>query len=79
MQNKSAIEDMTALAAQRGGRCRSTEYENSRMPIEWECVEGHRWMANPVTIRQGSWCPICALALPKAGNTEPNPARIVVP
>ncbi|PGK52133.1 hypothetical protein CN918_30545 [Priestia megaterium] len=48
------------IAKERGGRCVSEEYINKRTKLEWECVEGHRWMTMPETIKKGSWCPTCS-------------------
>lgn len=47
-------------AAKRGGKCSSTEYSNSKAKYEWECGEGHLWLATADSVGQGSWCPVCA-------------------
>ena len=54
------IAQLEELARERGGRCLSTEYVNSMTPLEWECAEGHRWVAIPNNVRRGTWCPVCA-------------------
>lgn len=53
------IEDMRALAQERGGRCLSEEYINSTTPLRWECKKHHQWSAPPSRIRNGAWCRRC--------------------
>ena len=50
---------MTSLARTRGGRCISTFYVNSTIPLLWQCAAGHQWSAVPASIRKGTWCPVC--------------------
>ena len=48
-------------AAALGGLCLSAEYLNNRTKMQWQCQEGHGWLASPHSILiQGSWCPECA-------------------
>ena len=47
------------LAKQKNGKCLSTEYKNTDSKVEWECENGHKWMATPQKVRQGRWCPHC--------------------
>ena len=54
------IENMQAIAKKRGGKCISKKYEYVKKHLEWECAEGHRWKAVPMTVKNGSWCRICA-------------------
>ena len=60
---RSSIEDMTALAKSRGGKCISKTYTNSQTPLTWECNNGHQWKAKPMNIKKGTWCPICSAGL----------------
>ncbi|WP_423382436.1 hypothetical protein [Burkholderia sp. LMG 32019] len=54
------IEDMQAIAAERGGRCLSTEYHGNRIKLTWQCSLGHVWDSMPNTvINRGAWCPNC--------------------
>lgn len=53
------IQAIQQLAQQRGGRCLSTEYRNSRTKLEWECEEGHIWETSYTVVRAGHWCPVC--------------------
>jgi len=57
---KHSIERMKKLARRRGGLCLSEEYINSKSRLRWQCDKGHCWLAVPVAIRRGSWCPVCA-------------------
>ncbi len=51
--------DLRRLAAQRGGKCLSTTYVNSRTPLQWQCLKRHVWWTNAENIRY-HWCPACA-------------------
>jgi hypothetical protein len=58
--NLLGIEQMQALAAERGGKCVSTEYVQVFKHLQWECEKGHRWWATPDSIKhRNSWCPDC--------------------
>lgn len=57
---KLTLDDMKLLASERGGKCLSTEYTDSKSHLEWECSEGHGWETTAGSIRQGAWCPVCA-------------------
>jgi hypothetical protein len=57
---KLSLQAMVALARGRGGRCISTFYINSTVPLVWECAAGHRWSSVAASIGKGSWCPHCA-------------------
>lgn len=57
------IEDFHTKAAERGGRCLSTENRGIRFPHEWEChIHGSFW-ATPRDVlfgeNGGTWCPKC--------------------
>jgi hypothetical protein len=58
------FEQLCQIARERGGRCISAEYKNSRTPLLWECSQRHRWKARPANIKggtrkKGSWCLQC--------------------
>jgi hypothetical protein len=58
---RSTIEQMQAIAKDRGGKCLSKKYVNSKTKLEWQCSEGHKWKAVPYSVSsQGTWCPKCA-------------------
>lgn len=54
------IEEMQAIAHQRGGQCISARYISSRTHLLWECKKGHKWKAAPSSVKLGTWCPVCA-------------------
>ena len=60
MPAKKNLEYYNQFAQAKGGRCLSTEYINSQTKYEWECKEGHKWVAMASNIQFGSWCPYCA-------------------
>ncbi len=67
-----SITDMQQAAAFRGGKCLSTEMIQGDWdtPLEWECAEGHRFMASPrVVLLGGHWCPEC---MPWPYKDEPD-------
>ncbi len=37
------IEEMQAIAEQRGGKCLSEKYINTDTKLTWQCKEGHSW------------------------------------
>ena len=39
------LEHCINVAKERGGKCLSTEYKNSKSKILWQCKEGHEWEA----------------------------------
>jgi len=57
---KLTIENMYEIAAERNGKCLSTEYINNSTNLEWECERGHKWKATPANIRKGTWCKVCS-------------------
>lgn len=54
------IDEMRALAKERGGRCLSDEYCGAVKKLHWQCKGGHQWWADPHSVLRGSWCIICA-------------------
>lgn len=54
------------IAESKGGKCLSPNYLNSQTKLKWQCKEGHIWDTVPNSIKNGTWCPICA------GNTMSN-------
>jgi len=59
-RSRHDIAAMNEAASSRGGRCLSTEYLGSKIKLTWQCTQGHQWEAMPVSILQGTWCPMCA-------------------
>jgi len=56
---KLTLEEIQAIAMQRGGKCLSKEYINSKTKLLWECSEGHQWQAVLDSVKRGSWCAVC--------------------
>ena len=56
---KLTIKEMQEIAKNRGGKCLSTEYISNDTKLEWQCADGHRWLATPHSVKRGSWCPKC--------------------
>lgn len=66
------IEDMRAIAAERGGRCISRKFVDVKTQLRWECEAGHRWWMTPETVRQrGVWCPECRPVRPRKRPEAP--------
>jgi hypothetical protein len=65
MGKKHTIQDMQALAKQKGGFCLSKTYTDCETKLKWQCKKYHQWLARPSNIRQGSWCLEC-------GNSKKN-------
>lgn len=57
---KHTIEKMHELAAEKNGNCLSSTYTNGNTKLQWQCAQGHKWMATPAGIIAGNWCTICA-------------------
>jgi len=59
-RRRHSIEDMRALANQRGGECLSAEFTSSRAKLKWRCQEGHEWEGRADgIIYEGKWCLAC--------------------
>lgn len=60
MVRRLNIEEMNELAKDKGGKCLSEEYINSKIKLTWKCQKGHVWEATPNMVKNGRWCPKCA-------------------
>lgn len=59
---RKTIGDAKKLARRRKGKCLSSEYLNNREEMEWQCSQGHKWMASFHSVQSGgTWCPVCAV------------------
>lgn len=54
-----SIEELNDVARNRGGKIISSEFHRLSEPVEWECSFGHRWLARPGNVLNGTWCPHC--------------------
>ncbi len=60
--NELDINDMRSAAVFRGGKCISESMIKGDLytKLEWECHDGHRFMASPYCVlKAGHWCPTC--------------------
>jgi len=55
------LQEVKAMAIERGGLCLSDHYINNRESLRFKCSEGHEWETCFKVINHGSWCPVCAL------------------
>lgn len=56
---QGSFDEIKEIAAKRGGKCLSTEYVNNYSKLEFQCVNGHIWEAEPKRIKAGNWCRKC--------------------
>ena len=54
------LKEIQNIAKSRGGQCLSDEYINVNTKLDWKCKKGHLWKAVPSSIKNGTWCPVCA-------------------
>ena len=60
-QKRGTIQEMRQIAAERGGKCLSKRYVNSKTKLTWQCAKNHIWEAISANVKnKGSWCPECA-------------------
>ncbi len=58
-RHRGSIDAMRALAAERGGTCRSRIYRNHTDPLRFTCARGHEFIAPGMAVKSGAWCPTC--------------------
>lgn len=58
-RHNEALKKAQEIARSRKGKCLSTEYINSRIPLRWKCRKGHQWNKILHKISSGHWCPKC--------------------
>ena len=49
------------VAHKNKGKCLSSEYTDAKTKLLWECGCGNHWIACLNNIKNGQWCPICAI------------------
>ncbi len=60
-KQKYSIADMQRFAAAKGGKCLSPEYTGAFHKLQWECKEGHTWVADASSIvHHDTWCAKCS-------------------
>jgi hypothetical protein len=57
---KYSLEEIKAIAVERGGECLSTTYQSLIYKLRWRCNQGHEWEALASNVVRGNWCPKCA-------------------
>jgi len=62
------FDEIHKIAKRRGGRCISKIFLGSISKLEFECEQGHLWIAEPRKIKYGNWCPYCAIV--SAGSSQ---------
>lgn len=62
-RSKLTLEDVMALAKEKGGVCLSKKYVNVNKPLFWKCKNrAHpKWEMSTNNLLKGSWCPQCRL------------------
>jgi hypothetical protein len=73
-----SLGELRAIAAERGGKCLSTQYVNSRSPLKWRCANGHEWFARACDVKFGHWCLRCYHQRGKRPRTSPSLPRVNV-
>ncbi|PFH11957.1 hypothetical protein BCF11_4425 [Collimonas sp. PA-H2] len=53
------LKKVQEMAKERGGRCLSDIYVNSRTPMLWQCANKHQWHASQNRTSLGQWCRLC--------------------
>jgi hypothetical protein len=56
---KKSLEDIQAIALEKGGCCLEKEYINNRASMSWQCKNKHVWTTPWANIQAGKWCPKC--------------------
>jgi len=60
VRTKVQMQRMHSIARKNGGKCLSNLYINNATKLQWECSQGHRWMAAPNAVAGGIWCTECS-------------------
>jgi hypothetical protein len=58
---KDSIQTYRKIAKQHKGKCLSDVYIQSHSKLKFQCANGHIWKAKPYLVKQGRWCPVCAV------------------
>ena len=57
---KLTLEEFQEIARDKGGICLSTEIENFRTKLKFQCIEKHEFELRADVTKAGHWCRICA-------------------
>jgi len=55
-----SIQELQAVAKERGGLCISKKYYGNNIKHRWQCQNDHIWEATAGNVKSGKWCSICA-------------------
>ena len=58
-RREDGLQQLQALAAERGGQCLSTEYKGINHPVRLRCANGHEWEVKAASPLRGKWCRFC--------------------
>lgn len=65
------LQEQKDLAAQRGGKCLSTEYINDKTKLQYECSKGHIFYIQPNCVKiKHQWCRKCFLEKPRLNESD---------
>jgi hypothetical protein len=68
---RNDIEKYRKLAMEKGGKLLSDHYINNKIPLLWECKNGHQFVVKPINIEHiNQWCPQCPRPKPKGGSSN---------
>jgi hypothetical protein len=60
VRQKYNIEHFKKLAEEKGGKCLSDEYINTKSILKLECNKGHIWTTRAGHLLEGTWCKECS-------------------
>jgi hypothetical protein len=55
------------MAEERGGLCLSNAYTGVSTYYRFRCADGHEWEATAKKVKEGRWCPECAILKSRLG------------
>lgn len=73
---KNSLLELQKIAIDKGGKCLSTVFINSKTHMLFECSKGHQWKAIPSNIKRGKWCRKCS-KIGSIGNPKLNLKSVI--
>jgi hypothetical protein len=70
------LERLRDMSLRRGGALLSRHYIDDATLLRFRCAERHEWMQAPGKVKQGRWCPQCAIARRAAARKAPAIAKL---
>ena len=68
--NRDSIQELIAFSKNKNGFLLSIEYKNCDTKLDWQCEKQHTWSATWYNVKNGTWCPKCAVKKPKKYTVE---------